>query len=85
MNEQGKDVCCNGGELGPSCQVCHGKDAMGLIGPPIVGKTAEIIYLQFEINEAMMGLALSDRQVEAVAAYLQSLGPPVPATPQAGQ
>lgn len=65
------------GEAGSfgGCAVCHGQNAEGLIGPPIVGKRAEDIELQLDTNEAMMGLGLSDAQVEAVAAYLQSLAP----------
>ena len=73
--EFGKDLYF--GEAGSfgGCAVCHGQNAEGLIGPPIVGKTFDNIELQLDTNEAMMGLGLSDDQIEAVAAYLQSLVP----------
>lgn len=66
------------------CHICHGRDAMGFIGSPIVGKRMEDIELQMEINPAMEGIYLLPQEIEALAAYLQSLGPPVP-TPQGGQ
>ncbi len=79
----GEQIYFEGGAGGPACQVCHGKDAMGLIGPPIIGKRVEDIELQLEINPAMQGLYPTQAQMEALAAYLQSLGPP--AQPQQGQ
>jgi mono/diheme cytochrome c family protein len=75
----GKQVYFEGGAGGPACQVCHGKDAMGLIGPAIIGKGVGDIELQLEINPAMQGLYPTKAQMEALAAYLQSLGPPVQA------
>jgi mono/diheme cytochrome c family protein len=75
----GKQIYFEGGAGGTACQVCHGKDAMGLIGPPIIGKGVGDIELQLEINPAMQGLYPTQAQMKALAAYLQSLGPPVQA------
>ena len=75
----GKQLYLEGGTGGPACQVCHGKDAMGLIGPAIIGKGVGDIELQLEINPAMQGLYPTQAQMEALAAYLQSLAPPVQA------
>ena len=73
--ELGKDLYFGDAGSFGGCAVCHGQNAEGLIGPPIVGKRFEDIELQLDTNEAMMGLGLSDDQIEAVAAYLQSLAP----------
>lgn len=75
----GEQIYFEGGTGGPACQVCHGKDAMGLIGPAIIGKGVGDIELQLEINPAMQGLYPTQAQMEALAAYLQSLAPPVQA------
>jgi mono/diheme cytochrome c family protein len=58
---------------GVGCQLCHGSDATGLIGPNIVGKTADDIRFQFENNDQMKFITLTDGEIEAVAAYLQFL------------
>ena len=57
-----------------SCVACHGDDAKGLVGPDIIGKTADDIAEQLEINDAMQFLAgLPRRDLEAIEAYLASL------------
>ncbi|MBI3959753.1 MAG: hypothetical protein HY328_13165 [Chloroflexi bacterium] len=58
---------------GVGCQLCHGKDATGLIGPNIVGKTADDIRTQFEVNAQMQFIILTDAEIDAVATYLQYL------------
>ncbi len=58
---------------GIGCQFCHGRDARGDIGPNIRGKTAEAIEVQFEINAQMSFIDLTDKEIEAVGAYLQWL------------
>ncbi|MBW7884391.1 MAG: hypothetical protein H3C34_17475, partial [Caldilineaceae bacterium] len=58
---------------GVGCQICHGPDAKGLIGPNIRGKTADDIRYQFENNSRMRFIVLADEEIEAVATYLQYL------------
>ncbi len=58
---------------GLGCQFCHGRDARGNIGPSIRGKTAGDIMGQLEEEGQMSFLSMSDKEVEAVAAYLQYL------------
>ena len=55
------------------CSTCHGDDATGLVGPNIIGKTADQILLQIETNDAMSVISLSDEELEALEAYLASL------------
>lgn len=61
---------------GVGCQLCHGQDAKGLIGPNIVGKTADDIRFQFENNDQMKFITLTDQEIAAVAVYLQYLANP---------
>ena len=57
-----------------SCITCHGADGMGVIGPPILGKTADIIRFQLEINPAMEAQSyLTDDDLQALEVYLASL------------
>ncbi|MBI4320840.1 MAG: beta-propeller fold lactonase family protein [Chloroflexi bacterium] len=55
------------------CQLCHGEDARGSVGPNIRGKTADDIRYQLENNPQMQSIKLSGDEIEAVGAYLQSL------------
>lgn len=55
------------------CQACHGRDARGGSGPNVRGKTAADIRFQLEENPAMGSLRLTEDEMAAVAAYLQSL------------
>ncbi|MBI2941044.1 MAG: hypothetical protein HYY04_11470 [Chloroflexi bacterium] len=56
-----------------ACFACHGKDAKGLVGPDVRGKTADDVRFQLKNNEQMVPLKVSDGDIEAVGAYLQSL------------
>jgi mono/diheme cytochrome c family protein len=58
---------------GIGCQACHGRDALGDVGPNIVGKSAETIQTQLDTNEAMQFIILSSEDIEALAAYLDWL------------
>ncbi len=75
-------VLANGEEIyqktagGVGCQLCHGPDATGLVGPNIVGKTADEIRFQFENNDQMKFIVLNNQEIEAVATYLQYLADP---------
>lgn len=55
------------------CQACHGKDARGGKGPNVQGKKADDIRFQLEKNPAMSSIKLSPGEIDALAAYLQSL------------
>lgn len=55
---------------GVGCQACHGPTGLGDIGPNILGKSAETIQGQLELNQYMLFIILSDQEIEAVAAYL---------------
>ncbi len=55
------------------CVGCHGKDATGGVGPNIRGKTAAQIRHQLDETPQMQSLVLSNDEIEAAAAYLQSL------------
>lgn len=60
---------------GAGCQMCHGRDAKGLVGPNIRGKNATDIENTLQSVQVMMqaiGYLPSD-DVEAVAAYLNYL------------
>lgn len=59
------------GDVG--CASCHGIDATGDFGPAILGASAELISAQFEVNEAMMFIEMTDEEVAQVAAYLAYL------------
>lgn len=61
---------------GVGCQLCHGVDARGLVGPNIVGKTEDAIRSQFETNAQMQFIILSDKEMTGVATYLQFLADP---------
>lgn len=66
---QGEDLFQNtAGGIG--CQACHGRDALGDIGPNILGKSAETIQVQLDTNDIMYFIILSPQEVEAIAAYL---------------
>lgn len=58
---------------GVGCQVCHGGDAKGGIGPDIRGATVTRISIALSTVEQMAFIKLSIEEVQAVAAYLQSL------------
>lgn len=66
------------GDIG--CQICHGTDATGDVGPDIRGRTLEVVRGALEGVRDMSFLELSEDDIVAVAAYLLSLGPPE--TPQ---
>ena len=55
---------------GIGCQACHGKDALGDVGPMILGKSAETIKVQLDFNPNMAFIILTDEEVDAIAAYL---------------
>jgi mono/diheme cytochrome c family protein len=57
------------------CVTCHGQNAEGVVGPPIVGKTRELIELMLDTNDAMLDISLTDKQLDALEAYLMSLVP----------
>lgn len=59
------------GDVG--CASCHGMKAQGDIGPAIAGQTAENIKSQFEVNESMGFIELTDEEVDQVVAYLAFL------------
>jgi mono/diheme cytochrome c family protein len=58
---------------GVGCQLCHGRDARGVIGPDIRGATVSRVALAMSTVEQMAFIKLSIEEVQAVAAYLQSL------------
>lgn len=58
---------------GIGCKACHGPDALGDVGPMILGKSAETITIQLDTNEAMQFIILTPEEIEALAAYLAYL------------
>jgi mono/diheme cytochrome c family protein len=58
---------------GVGCQACHGRDAKGGIGPNIRGATVSRISFALSTVEQMSFINLSPEEVQAVAAYLQTL------------
>lgn len=58
---------------GIGCQACHGTDATGLIGPDIRGRTFGQIGAALGLVDAMSFIMLTEDQMKAVAAYLQTL------------
>ena len=58
---------------GLGCQLCHGADGWGDIGPNIRGKTPGDIQFALESIDAMSFLNLGQKKVEAVSLYLQWL------------
>ena len=59
---------------GVGCQLCHGPDARGDIGPDIRGKQPGAVGLALSTVPDMAFIRLDERQIEAVSAYLQWLG-----------
>ncbi len=58
---------------GVGCASCHGMDAQGDDGPAIVGAPVDLIIAQFDNNENMTFIELTDEEVQQVAAYLAYL------------
>lgn len=70
--EQGKEIFqITAGGVG--CQLCHGKDAAGLIGPNIQGATSMQILGAFDRAPDMAFIYLENWEIQAVSAYLQTL------------
>ena len=60
---------------GIGCQTCHGEDASGGIAPSIIGRNqAEIIGALSRVD-AMAFISITAQDVEAIEAYLISIGP----------
>lgn len=59
------------GDVG--CQLCHGTDATGVIGPDIRGMDATFIKNALRAVADMEFMELNDDEIEAVAAYLKTL------------
>lgn len=60
--------------VGYGCARCHGLAAMGGIGPKIVGANAVTIKRALGTVPVMQAFTnLTDKQIDAIAAYLQSL------------
>ncbi len=58
---------------GIGCQACHGVGAVGLVGPDIRGRIASQVSGALEGVDAMQFIILTEAEIEAVAAYLQTL------------
>jgi mono/diheme cytochrome c family protein len=59
---------------GVGCASCHGREARGGAGVPnIVGRPASDIQRALRTVGQMSFIKLSDEEIEAVAAYLQTL------------
>lgn len=74
---KGKDFFLNGvGSQGIACARCHGANALGDTAPKIAGKNATQIKTAIQSVGVMAPFFsdVSDDQVNAIAAYLQSLG-----------
>ncbi len=58
-----------------NCQVCHGTNATGLIGPNIQGKTATDVTWALQNVAAMSSLSgtITTSDIQALGAYLSSL------------
>lgn len=58
---------------GVGCQLCHGMDGTGDIGPDIRGVDPTLILDQLRSNSQMEFITLSEQEVEQVALYLRHL------------
>lgn len=81
--ELGERIFLTDAAEGVGCQFCHGPTALGDIGigPNIQGKLPADIAFALETYDLMFFIHLLPRQIEAVSAYLQTLGPRVERTP----
>ncbi|MBI2831863.1 MAG: cytochrome c [Chloroflexi bacterium] len=61
---------------GIGCAICHGADASGGMGPGLRGTTAQKIRESLKSVSAMSSIKITDEEIEAIAAYLKSLGAP---------
>jgi mono/diheme cytochrome c family protein len=59
---------------GIGCAGCHGADASGKVGPNIIGSSSVQIKTALQTVTAMSFLKLADSDIDAVSAYLSSLG-----------
>ena len=59
---------------GIGCAGCHGADASGKVGPNIIGSSSVQIKTALQTVTAMSFLKLADSDIDAVSAYLNSLG-----------
>jgi mono/diheme cytochrome c family protein len=59
---------------GIGCAGCHGTDATGKVGPNIRGSSSAQIKTALQTVTAMSFLKLADSDIDAVSAYLNSLG-----------
>jgi len=59
------------GDVG--CAMCHAMDGTGDVGPGIQGASADVIKIQFEVNEDMGFIELTDEELAQVVAYLAVL------------
>ena len=58
---------------GIGCAACHANDAMGDIGPEIIGNTAEEISYALRTAEEMEFIKLTEQEIADVATHLQYL------------
>jgi len=60
---------------GTGCQLCHGTDAKGVVGPNIRGKTADDVRQALQSVDLMITAVknVDSEDIRAVAAYLQWL------------
>ena len=72
-------------EGGPGCAYCHGFQAQGDFGPRLVGLSEttirSIVRSGMEDMPTFSQAALSDEELTAIIAYIQSLATPAEATP----
>ena len=61
---------------GIGCQFCHSQDASGGIGPRLIGRTSADIAGALDRVAAMQFINLTNEEIQAVAAYLVTLGEP---------
>ncbi|WP_372841596.1 c-type cytochrome [Phaeovulum sp.] len=59
------------GDVG--CAACHGVHGEGGEGPKIVGQSAENIKAQFQVNDSMSFIEMTDEQLELVEGWLNYL------------
>ncbi len=78
LSELGAYLYLHVGEPGHigGCAACHGRDAQGgSVGPAIEDVRREAIEQALQTVEEMTFLELTSRELDAIAAYLESLSP----------
>lgn len=71
--ELGKTIFLEDAAEGVGCQICHGPEARGNIGPNIRGKNPGDIEFALDVVDAMFFIHLNQKEIEAVSTYLKWL------------